>query len=743
MKRVCNRKFKFIFAGTISLIAIFFLIYFSVTKYFLADNMLTAKNYLKTGKVKSATILLQEVIKQDSSNVEAYKLLAKIYREKGNYFEAARIWVSVEKLDPFDADALKMQASNLLSMRAYPAVIDLLIPFETKKNNIAIKIYLAKAYIGTGKIIKAENIINKLLKNNSKNQHALLLKGNIEFYRKRIVLSKRTYNRIDSPDIGLETSKLIGLGNCYDFEGEKLKAEDYYIQANTLSNKSYQTELILSDFYSKNRKYSKSIKILSSLYNRYPASIELITSLADIYALTNNIQAIQSLQNNIEGKGILYIKVKYYLKALSAFLENNYSEAIQLFDWAGKRFQKGRIYSLCILYSNAKMKKTIRVIKTMNEFLNPNTPSKDNSEIVKFLLSESEQALKNKNYTFTLNVCKQISQYDFQNIQAHLLLMWSYFLEKRLNESQIEATIVLSKDKYNLNALEVRGRIKLNKGDYKSALSDFNMITEKYPELPTGYYWEGITLMKQQQFSKSLSKLETAQKLRPDNIQIINAIHDLCLLSNNSETLKTLVNNLIKSKTKKLKSLGYAFSAETAVKNNQLKNAVEYYKKAILNSSNYIPYYLHLSKTLSKLKEYQKAQLVLLDSLKIDPNNRYALFELAHSYYENGEINKSINIYERLLEIYPDWVLPLVNYSMILTEQNKDNLTALKYAKKAVQLSPNIWFTRQNLGEICLKRRNYKKAIHEFKETLKLKPYNKATLSYLKKAEKLNIKSEK
>ena len=737
-KRKISIKYKLIIACSLSVIAISALLYFTINEYYMADNMLEAKKSLKEGKTEEAMLLLEKALEQDSSNVEAYKLLAGIYRDKGNYLEAAKLWVSIEKLDPFDISAIHMQAENLLSMGAYKATIELLNSEPAIKNfTLEDQLILAKAYTGSGQLSKAEKILKPILTNNKNNQNALLIKGNIEFFRKRIDSAINFFLKIKDNDDAIKSAKLVGLGNCYEYKGLIEQAQNYYIQAFKASKHSYQAGLILADFYRKNKEFDKSINILTPLFKKYPSSNEIIRFLADMYSITNNTAALHTLHNEIHGNGIYSIKLKYYIKALIAFSDKQYSETIKYFDWSGKNFQSGSIYLLCSLYSNAKLKNTVDTLKLMNNIFKKSQKPTNIEDIIYFLLVEAEEALNNNNYNFTYAIANLITQYDFQNIPAHILLMWCYFSEKRLHEATLEAEIVLKNQKNNIDALEVKGRILLNRNKYLAALREFDSIIKYYSNLSTGYYWSGITLMEQKKFSKSLLMLNKALRLTPSNTLIINSIYDLCILSNNQNNLEILAKKLINSDKDSIQAIGYSFMAELSKQKNDLKKTADYYSEAIKKDNLKISYYLHLSKTLYIMKDFKKSRQVLLDSIKIDPKNKYTLFELAYSYYQNKEYNKAVVTYQQLLKLYPEWSLPLVNLSSLLSELNKNDIEALNFAQKAVYLSPNTWFARLNLGEIYYKRKQYYKAIPEFKKTLDLNPKNKDAAKYLNKIELL------
>ena len=742
--KIKKKKVKILISLFISIPAIVLLIVISLIHFDSADHLLKAKKYYKDKDYNSAIGYLDKVVSEDKSNVEAYELLANIYANKGNYIESARIWARVKKLDPFNPVALEKQVACLYIIKAYNAVIEILSPLYSAGTITDVeKVYLGKSYLGKGKTDLALKVATNILADDQNNPSGLLLLGNIYFYQKKINKAKSEYEKINSKEPEILSAKLISIGNCLNFSGKDQEALEFYQKANEISNKSYQAELVLADFYSKNANYQEAIKLLQNLHNRFPESIEIVTSLSFLYFITGNYEKINSLNETIQSKNINYIKLKYYLQAIILFGEGEYEDSIKHFDWAGESFKKTQVYNLCKIFSDLQTRKSKNVAEEIDNLLKKDISKEQKELILNYLAIEAMSAYNENNYNFATELGDVIIKYDFNNIPAHIILMISYFTQDKFKDALVTAKIVLHENPNNITALEILGRIEMRDGRFKNAENYFEKIKELKPEIPNGFYWLGILEMKQGNFVKSIALLNEALKIKSSNITIITALKFAYTSSGKYEDLKAMSNDLINSKENPLKSLGYSFLAELSLKEKKFIQATTYYKKAIEYNPENISNYLYLSKIYSMNQDFTKAYELLLDAETYNTNNKMVLFELAVLADKKGDIKTSRLTYEKIHKLYPDWSLPLINLSSLLADDSKDIEKSLYYAQKAVLLSPTSRIAQQNLGEIYFKSENYKQALVEFEMIVSEDPDNKDAKDYIRRIKKyLKLESE-
>ena len=738
MRKFFTKKVKILIAAVIAVLTISVIIYYSIVEYGAAEHMLEAGSYIKSGETSKARLLLEEVIDKDSGNEEACRLLAGICRKDGDYIAAAKLWVKVYKLDPFDKNAVSMQALNLLAGGANKAVIELLEPlFKADKLLLIDKIYLAKAFFFTGDIEESETMVDNLLGTTPDNVNLLLLKGNIEVFKQNIKKAEQIFNSIESKDPIVRSAVLTGLANCAAAKKNQDESERLFSKAVTVSGKSFQAEQILADYYKRNGNIEQSLQLYKKLALEHPDSLEITIATAELYTSLGDSKAIDDLLVRIKGHGAVYIKARYYLKALSSFVKQDYNSVIKYLEWTGNTFKKNPAYQWALLYSAIKTRNQALTETALRYFNSSRIKNRRNNFLLKYLLKEASSAWDEKNVELTEEICTKILECDDSILPARVFLMWCYFVTGKPQKAKLESDYTLNQASNDIDALEVRGRVALIRGDIDEAVTYFKRIRKAEPESAAGYFWLGLAFQKQRDYQKSLKQLEKAFALKPDNIKVITALHDTYVFSNDKTGIISLADKLIKSDKQQLKSMGFSYKAQLSVREKNYAKAVEDYHLAVKNSPQTISYYLLLARQLLKINELPEVEKVLKDALAVDSVNRYALLEMALLKYKENDLKSSIEYYRKILELYPNWAIAIVNLSDVLAEQNLEDAEALSFAFQAKKAYPELWVTSLNLGKRLFENKKYDAAKKEFITTLELNPQSSEAEEYMEKIKKL------
>ena len=99
--------------------------------------------------------------------------------------------------------------------------------------------------------------------------------------------------------------------------------------------------------------------------------------------------------------------------------------------------------------------------------------------------------------------------------------------------------------------------------------------------------------------------------------------------------------------------------------------------------------------------------------------------ELAKIYQEQGDFEKAILRYKLALEVNPEFTESWVNLSN-LYNQTGQTLKAQEALNKALASKPNSAEAHMSFGLSYLKEKNYKLALKEFDEVIRLNPSNDA-----------------
>ncbi len=186
--------------------------------------------------------------------------------------------------------------------------------------------------------------------------------------------------------------------------------------------------------------------------------------------------------------------------------------------------------------------------------------------------------------------------------------------------------------------------------------------------------------------------------------------------------------NYIKSEFDKIKNPNRKFLFDMANFYRNSKNyekAIEYYSEIIdtLDDSSEIKSDLlyRIGSSYERMNKYEKADAILLNSLKLNPGDAYVLNYLAYSWLErNYKINEAIEMLEVAYEAESDdpYIIDSIGWAYYLI---KDYNKAEKYLKRAVELMPDDPIVNDHYGDILWKLNRKIQARYFWTGVLKMK----------------------
>ena len=139
----------------------------------------------------------------------------------------------------------------------------------------------------------------------------------------------------------------------------------------------------------------------------------------------------------------------------------------------------------------------------------------------------------------------------------------------------------------------------------------------------------------------------------------------------------------------------------------EYEDAIKYYTKIIDNlsdSSEITPDLLYRrGGSYERMGDYKKADKDLIYSLKLRPDDAYALNYLAYSWLERDyKINEALEMLERAYSIESDdpYIIDSIGWAHYLID---DFLKAEKFLKRALELMPNDPIVNDHYGDILWK----------------------------------------
>lgn len=133
--------------------------------------------------------------------------------------------------------------------------------------------------------------------------------------------------------------------------------------------------------------------------------------------------------------------------------------------------------------------------------------------------------------------------------------------------------------------------------------------------------------------------------------------------------------------------------------------------------------YFNLGMLAMDDKKDVEAEAWMKKAIRLQPNFRSALFNLALLYSQTSKELMALPVLEDLLKYYPDHTKGLILKGDILMNQKKDIVGAKKCFEKILELDPNNVQGKHNLCVVYFEERDLIKAEKCLVETLALAPH--------------------
>ena len=157
---------------------------------------------------------------------------------------------------------------------------------------------------------------------------------------------------------------------------------------------------------------------------------------------------------------------------------------------------------------------------------------------------------------------------------------------------------------------------------------------------------------------------------------------------------------------------------------NKYQKAIEYYSKVLLevdkNSLVYSKILYQRGSSFERIKNYNKADIDLLNSIKINPDDAYTLNYLAYSWLErNYKIDEAIEMIQKAYNKKENdpYITDSVGWGYYLIG---DYIKAEKYLKKAIQLMPDDPIVNDHYGDVLWKLNRKLQAKYFWQSVLEL-----------------------
>jgi len=260
-----------------------------------------------------------------------------------------------------------------------------------------------------------------------------------------------------------------------------------------------------------------------------------------------------------------------------------------------------------------------------------------------------------------------------------------YFLQGDIDKSDEHVQLVLKDNPRNVEAMYIKGQIDCLVGNLDNAIAAFRQVTSEQPDFADAYLRLAEAHLRNKQQEMAITALQTARKTLPRDIRIPSALARLYLLKGDKAAVEDL-----------LKDLLVAYPDEQRFK-------------------------VELGNYYMEQKKYDKAEALFKQIVELTPAIPAGYVKLGELALRQGDAAKAIGVVQRGCRANPD-------SAVLLEELVKFNLVAERFdaattaCQERIKKNPDDAFAQNLLGQIHLRKKDFRKAEAAFAMALTLQP---------------------
>ena len=504
---------------------------------------------------------------------------------------------------------------------------------------------------------------------------------------------------------------LFYLANCYDHLGEFISAKNTYINvinmrkeyveayknlcvvliklnqfseamryacmAGVIDSEEYLFDFILGTCYMKLKEFQKSVEPFERALKKAPDNIGVYNSLGTAYIATERSEDaikcyLKALEIDAENPMV------YYNLGSAYQIQKNHEEACKYLKKAVEIDEEDESFSVALAMSMVKLEKY-----------------KEASEIYKKLMVMHPEK---DNYKYNLVTCYEaIGEYKsaiamlegFVHVNTKFILPAQklaslYIKTNQLSKAKEIYDSILLKNNPTADTMHQYAVLSSSLCDTDTAEKILKKVIKMNPDIAKAHKDLAVIYLNKRLFDYADDEFKTAIKLAPNDFEILFEYGNfLYSISKNTEAERYYLESL---EIEPNNVLALTFMALNKLVLNQLDESKNYIMKALEIDHHHEYIQFCAGRILYARGEYEDAKRYLVRAVEQNPDIE-TQNTLALTYYELGEYQSAINIFNNLLSKHPDNVSLLMSIAKCY-EALKDNDKALEYLDKLVDIFP-------------------------------------------------------
>jgi tetratricopeptide (TPR) repeat protein len=294
--------------------------------------------------------------------------------------------------------------------------------------------------------------------------------------------------------------------------------------------------------------------------------------------------------------------------------------------------------------------------------------------------------------------------------------------------------------KYQSDLLFFRGISFSFKGDFDSAISDYDQAVKLKPDDADIYKYRGDAYSDKGRHDQAIADYDLAIKLKPDYADAYNnrgnaysdkGRHDLAIADYDQAIAG--YNQVIKLKPDD--ALAYNSRGNVYSNKGRLDQAIADYYQAIKLEPDDALAYINSGNAYHDKGELDRAIANFDHAIKLKPDDALVYNNRGNVYYDNGQIYQAIADYDRAIKLKPDYADAYNNRGdayfakgyndRVLAAYDKaiaDHDRAISDYDQAIKLKPDYAYAYNGRGIVYDDHGRYDRAIADYDQAIKLKP---------------------
>ena len=617
------------------------------------------------------------------------------------------------------ADSFRVLLLPLMVMQDNPNMV---LKFEdamqssirqrVKEKNIPVSVFFDRGFVKPS--VSTDEAAQQGIKNNT-----------------NVVLFGDMYEPLSSADSAQVNIKFV-LNRKPNFISEEMGARSFLRLSDSASLKIQAgvvcfVDLAFADFLMAKGKYNQALTIL---YDSKPVSVSQQVNVADFLSICHSAQknyvaAVKEIEKMIalqtKNKDYGYSQMADALKNTGDFkrAEEYYKKALSI---------KSNNINTLLNYAQMLSFQPERLLES-KDILQQAIQFDSTSSTAWWYLGDMEKLFFNDFKKAEKQYRKSLSL-DSSNIavKTNLAEILSFRLEKPEEGLKILSGLI-QKDSTNSSLLFMLANIYTStrlknpdKAEYFLAKS------KKYQSTPNDYlnkYNEGTVAMQKADYKKAVPLLVAAYAIDSSDRELNQKLANCYLNLRDYDKALNLLTRCWKRDTLDYVNnfnLGY-FYLNSDKTHADLKKAAHHLEKA-LKINPYDPQSMELLATVySGMGNYPPLKNLLLRLCEFQPNSFVANKGLGEIYWMEGDYKKAVQYYETAISLYPNDDVVNSKYALNLMKVSNSNYsTAMKYAKKAVEINPDNADNLFILAQMYIFSKDYRRGKDYYDKALALNP---------------------